>query len=99
MVDLQDLTRWMKKGAYITFNKIVGDAVSDQDILSLHEQPFFYFLENASAICNLCYTDWVFLVTNQVLDLLEDACEGLLESILTTRTQVMEPAQSVLPDA
>jgi hypothetical protein len=23
----------------------------DQDILSLHEQPFFYFLENASAIC------------------------------------------------
>jgi len=36
---------------------------------------------------------------DKVLDLLEDACEGLLESILTTRTQVMEPAQSVLPDA
>jgi protein-tyrosine-phosphatase len=36
---------------------------------------------------------------DKVLDLLEDACEGLLDSILTTRTQVMEPAQSVLPDA
>jgi len=75
----------------------VGDAVSGSGYLEFAWTTILLF--SRECICNLCYTDCIFLVTNQVLDLLEDACEGLLESILTTRTQVMEPAQSVLPDA